>query len=59
MTAPCRGRCLIINNRKFTDKFPELRKGSEVDVKNLHWLFTELRFQIKISQDLTAEVKVT
>lgn len=48
MNHPRRGHAIIFNNYKFEeDRFPE-RKGSDVDVRLLHELYTELQFEITV-----------
>ncbi|XP_072033482.1 uncharacterized protein [Amphiura filiformis] len=55
-----RGVCLIINNMDFTQardnghKLLHDRKGSEVDSKNLHQLFTKFKFDVRVMCDMTA-----
>jgi len=54
MTTPHRGRCLIINNHYF-DKL-EKRDGSEMDVKNISRVFTDLNFVCEVKTNLTSQV---
>ncbi|KAF6033402.1 CASP10 [Bugula neritina] len=53
MTAPHRGRCLIINNHYF-DKL-EKRDGSEMDVKNISRVFKDLNFVCEVKTNLTSQ----
>jgi len=64
MSAPIRGRCLIINNRHFDrpdspapDQFEfEDRDGSEIDEENISKVFKKLSFICDIRTNLTSKV---
>ncbi|XP_013381129.1 caspase-8 [Lingula anatina] len=55
-----RGMCFIINNEKFykiegdqaSKKMPD-RTGTDVDCGNLHYVFSKLKFTVKVYKDLT------
>jgi len=65
MTAPMRGRCLVINNKDFDQQavtapvgHPKLadRNGSEFDVMNIEKVFQQLSFHCEIKTNLTGQV---
>lgn len=51
-----RGRVLLINNRDFHQKIS--RKGSDIDVINLHQLFTHMSFIVIPKTNLKAHVGI-
>jgi len=66
MSAPVRGRCLIINNRHFDRpatpapgqlKFED-RDGSEIDEENISKVFKKLSFICDMRTNLTSKVYV-
>jgi len=64
MSAPVRGRCLIINNRYFYRSATlapgqiqlEHRDGSEVDVMNILNVFQQLSFDYEIKSNVSSKV---
>jgi len=62
MSAPLRGRCLIINNQNFQrpttgDQIDlSYREGSDVDVTNVRNVFHQLNFKCDVHTDLTCKV---
>lgn len=61
MTAPVRGRALIINNLQFeNEEIKKIRHGSQLDVHYMSLLVTLLNFEKEIKRNLTAQVfKIT
>ena len=49
---PC-GICLIINMQTFEDKILGERKGSGLDVSNLHYTFDKMNFIVRKCEDLS------
>jgi len=64
MSAPVRGKCLIINNRYFDRPATpapgqvqlEHRDGSEIDVVNILNVFQQLSFDCELKTNLSSEV---
>lgn len=50
-----RGKCVIINNRRFDSPSLHDRKGTEVDGKHLVECFRNLDFEIKLIEDKKAK----
>ena len=57
MDRQVRGKCLIINIVNFVNARVHLttRTGADADSSNLRDLFTQLRFQVEVHSDLTAQ----
>ena len=60
MTYPIRGRALIINMENFSGWNGKSlhRKGSDKDVNAMKQMLEAFKFEVEISQDLTAEVRI-
>ena len=54
MKSKKRGFCLVINVENFLQK-DKRRRGSEVDLQNIHALFDFLGFDVILKKDLTFE----
>lgn len=50
-----RGAVLIINNKNFINNIEPIRKGSEVDVRNLEELFKQMHMNVEIHEDKSKE----
>ena len=56
MTSENRGRAIIVSNN-FEDTEEGERKGNKYDENNLKKLYEALKFDVKVWQDNTAEVR--
>lgn len=55
MNYPRRGKAVIFNNRTFSSKTGMgERTGTDVDARNLYFMFTEMGFDTDIKHDLKA-----
>jgi len=55
MTTPIRGIAMVINNNEYKDP-NYIRKGSELDVKNIISLLKGLGFMVMVKENLSGEV---
>lgn len=55
MDYPEMGVCLIINNKNFTYNGMKTRNGTEVDEASLRETFTNLKYDVRVENDLTCD----